>query len=804
MAHFRGLVAAVLLVLAAWEGAAAEEGLPARSVRRFGTTHFRHGSRILCLAYSPDGGSLAAGGGHDPVRVWSPATGEASRQLDDPWVQTLAFLPSGKRLITAGYGKTLRLWDLETGKDVKLEGHTAAVKALALSNDGAMLLSGDVEGLVHQWDVRSQRSVLRFKAHADEVTALALSPDHENSLLVSASTDRRIHIWDLEENKKVRSLDGGCGVLALAFDAKGQTFYSSGDDHLIRRWELRTGKLLATLKGHTGIILSLALSKDGATLVSGAQDGTIRCWSTADDSPAGVIRRDPGDADALALAPDGKTVATAGLNNTIRFFAVTTGKEVAPAPGPRAPLTSLVLSPDGRWLFSAAAGHLYQWDAASGKLLRAEALGSGAVETVLALAPDGKTLACGNAAVFLWDIVNGQRLAEFPCKDGDAVLSLRFAPDGPGLAVGLRSQQVELWDWRARKVMHTLRHPAPVYAVAYSVSGEVLAAAGGNKIALFEAATGQPIKTFDTRDGPPAAQPLVAALAFAPDGKTLAAGCYDGLIRLYATPSGKEIRACEGHISVPFALAFSRDGRTLASGSFDRTVRLWETFSGSAIAVFNGHFGQVQGVAFAPDDRTLYSAAADTTALAWDVPGFGNPASLPATKLSEADLEKAWLELAALDTAKAHTAAWRLIAGANDAIPFMSRKAYLLDPEVVRQLFKDLNSESYTVRTVAMKKLQEYGRWMEGRLQTSLDSPPSLEAKRRSEQLLKALNVPGALSLQQERLRMRRLMLILEQVGDELALQLFRSLASRAPEEDLQEEAKSSLARLNRSAPARK
>jgi WD40 repeat protein len=772
------------------------EVLPARASRRLGSTQFRHGSRILCLAYSPDGAVLAAGGGHDALRLWNARTGQVRLQLNDPWVQALAFVPSGKMLVTAGALKSVHLWNCDDGKEIaRLDSHTAAVKALCLSSDGEIMATGDALGKVHLWELRSRSPVHKLAAHDDEVTALVLTPESE--LLISAGSDRRIHVWDLgDEYKKLRSLDGGCCVLALALSADGKHLYSAGDDGLIRRWLLPAGRLSATYEGQQASIVSLQLSRDGSTLISGAQDGSIRIWSAANGTVLRTIQGDPSDSDALALAPDGKSVAVAGLNQTIRRYDVAGGKEIEPVPGPRAPLGSLALVPAGPWVFAASVGRIYQWQAHTGKLLRDWAAGTSSSDTILAVAPDGQTLASAGATITLWDPASGARKGELPGREGDVALALRFAPDGRHLAVGRRSHQVEIWDIDRGKLLHTLPHPAPVYAIAYSPKGDIVVAGGGNKISFFDAEAGRQLKVMDSnKDGPPAHQPLVAALAFAPDGKTLAVSCYDGVIHLVDVASGKEVRACQGHVSVPYAIAFSRDGRLLASASFDRTVRLWEAFSGASVLTLAGHVGPVHGVALSLDERTLYSAAADTTVLAWDIPGFGSAAPPP---LAGKDLEAAWLDLASEDTTRAYRAVWRLIAAAPEALPVLARKAYLLDPERVRQLFKDLNSENYAVRAVAMKRLHEYGRWMEGRLQASLKSPPSLEAKRRSEQLLKEMNATGALSLQQERLRMHRLMLILEQVADMQALQLFRSLAEKAPEEDLQEEARASLQRLTR------
>src|SRR5207244_1528238 len=92
---------------------------------------------------------------------------------------------------------------------------------------------------------------------------------------------------------------------------------------------------------------------------------------------------------------------------------------------------------------------------------------------------------------------------------------------------------------------------------------------------------------------------------------------------------GKELRILEGHLSAVYALAFAPDGRTLASGSFDRTVRLWETASGQQITAWPGHLGSVSGVAFSADGRVAVSGSADTSVLAWDVTGRRQGGMLP-------------------------------------------------------------------------------------------------------------------------------------------------------------------------------
>src|SRR5439155_11679185 len=111
---------------------------------------------------------------------------------------------------------------------------------------------------------------------------------------------------------------------------------------------------------------------------------------------------------------------------------------------------------------------------------------------------------------------------------------------------------------------------------------------------------------------------------------------------------------------------------------------------------------------------------------------------------------------------------------------------YLIDPKHIDQLFKDLGDKSFNVRKHASTELERYGRWMEGRFKEALVNPPDLEVQRRIEQMLSKLT--GGLTLEQERIRARRVMLILEQAGSPEARQVLQSLVAGAPEVELQAE----------------
>ncbi len=799
----RLLAAAALLVLAANVIAQPGENLPNRAFQRIGATKLRHGSRILSLAYSPDGTILAAGGGYDPVRIWNPKTGALIREINEPDVTCLAFSESGLTMLCAGYQKSIRLFDMQKNKEIgRLDGHKAAIKSIAVSPDTSTIASGSQDGLVYLWQWSTKRKDdAALAGHTDEVTAVAFSPDSESSLLATAGSDRVIILWNYVNHQQKLKLDAGCGVYAIAFSADGKTLYSAGDDYLIRRWDVGSGKQTGVFKGHDGIIVSLLVRGDA--VISGALDRTVRFWDAKTTELRRTLPRGVGDCDALAVTKAGDFVAMAGLSNTVRIFDTQTGKAAVPITGPTAGLTTLALSGDHKRLASIGSdGQLLVWDPLDGKLLQSwDSKHTG--ETFLAFAPDGKTLATASNTVRVWNADTGTELAQLPIKATDPVVALAFSPDGRTLALGLRSSQIELWDVKTGKEGGSFTYQGFLHALAWSPDGKRLAGAGGAKIFIWDPQGRSLVRSFDVKEGPAPAFPMVATLAFAPDSRTLAAGCFDAVIRIYnstaKTPADPlELKSCEGHLAVSYALAFSTDGRLLLSGSFDKTARLWEAFSGKSIAHFKGHVGPVMGVGFMPNSRSVFTGSTDTTIYQWDVPDLAGQGKLPAAAaFSFQELENAWAVLANEETVESHKMMWRCVANGKESIAHVlkQKKIYLLDPEQVKKLFKDLNSGVFVTRQTAMDKLSSYGRWMEGRYDAALANPPSLEYKRRVEILKEKLS-KEALSLSEERLRLRRFMLICEQVGGAEAIEVLQQLANSGPEEDLRDEAKGSLQRL--------
>ena len=167
-------------------------------------------------------------------------------------------------------------------------------------------------------------------------------------------------------------------------------------------------------------------------------------------------------------------------------------------------------------------------------------------------------------------------------------------------------------------------HPDQVFAVAFSPDGRTLATGSAdNTVRLWDITN----PAGPTPVGPPLTghTNTVYAVAFSPDGRTLATGSTDNTARLWdttnpagPTPVGPPLT---GHTNTVYSVAFSPDGRTLATGSRDKTVRLWDITNPAGPTPvgqpLTGHTNWVFAVAFSPDGRTLATGSADSTVRVW-------------------------------------------------------------------------------------------------------------------------------------------------------------------------------------------
>jgi metallo-beta-lactamase class B len=682
-----------------------QDPLPAGAVQRLGTIRYRHNS--TAIAYSPNGKLLASGGRDNTVRLFDAESGKELRRLmgharrsynppADPrapldalvtatgegGVNSVAFSSDGKTLASGGWDDTVRLWDVESGKELhKLAGHKAMVGHVVFSPDGRFLASrGGLDRTVRLWDAATG-DLLHSLTGLSNINpwrfnhdlALAMSPD---SKTVATTARKEIVLFDSATGAERQRIPAHNYGIALAYSLDGKFLASGGvdegqDAYSLRIWdaagskELRrcqlpkiepptfltwdpnnNGRLAAVIAEDDVHVFDAesgkevtrikhywpsrtAYTPDGKCLATAGSGPTIRLWDPASGKELGLeYEGHQASVAAIAVAADGKLAASGG--DGIRLWSPETGKTIRKIPGS---VTTLALSPNGRVL--ASGGHdrvVSLWDTETGESIR-KLSGHKNGLCGLAFDHDGALLASGDvqSTIFVWDVNEGKRVQEIDNKSATENLAFAFTPDNKTLLCGGAWNDSSFLP-KAGTVIR-INGKDVKFDGAISIQGVEMVRKEGDYVLQWDVATGKELRRFG------GLADRIRSLTLSRDGRLVAAASQNGRICLWDAETGSErlhIVAHPAQSTLPFtaspALAFSPDSQTLASASTDRSIRLWNATTARQMGEFTSPDGPFTSIAFFPDGKRLITGSMDSTLLIWDAGAAGNLPAAPQSK----------------------------------------------------------------------------------------------------------------------------------------------------------------------------
>ena len=523
-------------------------------------------------------------------------------------VKAVAFTPDGKYLLTGSRDKSIKLWDFESGREVRSYlGHKSTVNDIDITSDGKYFVSSSADRTAKYWEISTGKLIRSFDIHKDYVTEVKLSED--DKVLFTGGYDFKAYLWNVATGDTIRSFkvdpDKGLGYgVSAAFHPNGRFLAIGNDNSTTRVIDLKSDKEFYVNKPSSGSCggcgTSVSYAQKGSYLIMAPNKGRIKVQDIEVEKIT-EIETYIDEYQMVAMNHQGDAILALG-EDSLKLYSWPSAKLIyAIDLGFSAEATGAAFSPDGKNIVVVSDDQSMNiYDAEHGKLIKKM---GGYLVTMdkagldydansrwdyyikkytdlkndFAISPDGKYLAKGKISdiVRLWDIKSGKLIREFHGHE-KAVLCMAFTPDGEKLVTGSADKTIRVWDVETGEELNVLKgHWEVVFSLNINKEGtKIISGSWDSNARVWDLNTGELLESYPYDQASP-----YQIEFYGNDIYAIVAGL-DKTLKMYELDSKTEVTNFIGHTDVINAFSVHPDQNTLASVSWDGRLKCWNMFTG--------------------------------------------------------------------------------------------------------------------------------------------------------------------------------------------------------------------------------
>ncbi|MFC2125762.1 caspase family protein [Bacteroidota bacterium] len=522
-------------------------------------------------------------------------------------ISAVAISPDGKLLATGSDDKTIKLWSIESGREIRsYSDHKSDVLDVTFSSDGKLIASAGRDLTFKIWDTATGELLQSYRDNDRGISSVDFSPDDKYLIIFTA--DRKAKLWDLDEERVIRNYRTNVARqqgMAI-FSSNGMYLALGQDNGVVQIINVSSGDTVhhvRELKSSScgGCFTETDISRDGKYFLSAADKGPLIVWNMESGEKVIQLIEELDDYQAAIFSPDGSSVVSASEDD-ITIWDTRSVKIQAKMKGHTKTINDVAWTPDGKHLISCGNDNTaIMWNPKNGNIVRR-------FEGILTHPPDNGM-----------DLDPDSYWESLPYQFLQLRKQFVMMPDGEHIIIPDNRTGLIMWNWKTgKKTGYFEAHQKPVVCYDLSNDGNYMLTGGAdNLIILWDVKTQDTIRTYKGHSS------FIYDLKFSHEEDRIASAGYDGYAKVWDLKSGKVLQSIylskdQTKIDSPFSIEFSPNDLYIITGSLGQIMTMWEIDSGEEYQTFVGHTRTVSDLLCHPSDQYLISSSWDETIKFWD------------------------------------------------------------------------------------------------------------------------------------------------------------------------------------------